>query len=88
VNIDDYDIISIKEGVGESLHRSKYAFFSTTSVAEPQYVVGSIFLVIRRRKKVNVGFGDRSFKKEFEEIVLSPDGRIGVMDVVRKKKIA
>ena len=88
MNIDDYDIVSIRTGLGESFHRTKYPWFSEDSAADPQYPVGSIFLIIRRRKVVNVGFGERTFKKEFEEIVLSPDGRIGVLDRVKKKKIA
>lgn len=90
MNTDQYDVVSMREDVDEIQSHTKYPKFvrALITTSTNLYPTGSIFLVIRRRRTTRVEFGDITFKREFEEIVLSPDGKVGTIDSVSRKKIA
>lgn len=57
-------------------------FVPKTSV----FLGGSVFLTIRDQKTTRIEFGQQSFSKRFDEIVLAPDGSIGIIaDKIRRK---
>ena len=87
VNVIDYDILKTKEEAHENEYNEKYPSFASGPAGKDTYPVGSIFLSLRRRKVVQSEFAGKTFKKTFEEIVLSPDGRIGVYERVRSSRI-
>lgn len=85
VNIADHDILKTKEDCCEESYDSVVRFVPGSY--QDVYKTGSIFLSLRRRKVVKTEFNGRTFKKEFDEIALSPDGRIGVFDRIRSSRL-
>lgn len=80
-----HDVIKTKENLLDTSYYD-YSFFTPDKSGKvPE---GSLFLIIRRRKIVNSEFAGRKFQKIFEQIALSPDGRIIVLDKTRCVKIA
>ncbi len=90
IDIVDYDILKTKEVVFEDKYDEKYPRFVRAfgSSGKDDYPVGSVFLSLRRGRTVKSEFAGKTFSKVFEEIVLSPDGRIGVLEKVRRSRIA
>lgn len=86
IKIEDHDVVKTKEGLVEENWQGYSRFRQAHNVTD--YPIGSIFLTLRRRKTVNLNFGGRSFKKEFEEIALAPDGKIGIIDRIQRTRIA
>lgn len=88
--VDDYDVLKTKEVVFEDKYDEKYPRFvaSLGTNGKDDYPIGSLFLTLRRGRTVKSEFAGRTFTKVFEEIVLSPDGRIGVLEKVRRSRVA
>ena len=81
VDTKEHDILKTKEEVREIPFNDHHRFTPGSSV--PGYEAGSIFLSLRRRKVVKFEFAGRTMSKVFEEIVLAPDGIVGVLEKTR-----
>ncbi len=87
--VDDVDVLKTREIVVEDEYNEKYPRFVVSFPSgKNDYPIGSLFLALRRGRTVKSEFAGRTFSKVFEEIVLSPDGRIGVLEKVRRSRIA
>lgn len=85
INVADHDILKTKEATFEDKYDEKYPRFVRTygGPGKDDYPIGSIFLSLRRGRTVKSEFAGKTFSKVFEEIVLSPDGRVGVLEKIR-----